>query len=533
LLRAAARKLFKQERLRQQAQEQQRAQEQQQQLRMRRQALRLEAKRKAEKTKLEQLRKQHRLRLRGGGGGEESIEDLATPEEAQTPPRKLVRRGSSGSVCSTDSGSQGVLKQFSLHRFFSPQSEQSQSPVLEGVNLGKKRGRPPSGRASELEAELQQLRKAFDFSLSDEDKNAIAVQRQKAALRVGFRGRKRSEHLKAVLGRSNRKVPGLKGDRVELSAATKLKFARELQLQCAEYATPDLFWRAMSQRYRRQARDLKDILARVSEWETLGRNTSRSKKGKHSRVRRSGAGRKRALSFVPELAIWLSTERSYGRSILPQDVGSQWCEFLAQHIENLQDEKAQLCPEDDASVRLSLEISQASARLLKFQESPQYRKCYQRRLLSWMGAKHMTPHLVTQLSALEEETRAKLTWQAFDSAQYLAAFGSESELAKYVASPLEFIANRRHCSFGYSDQVPVWVKVGSKKQVFAGAEVGSSMRKAKDSEGRSLGFPESSTTDLVQLKPKGPLGQRQLRSNGCSQDGQFRITYEASQILKN
>lgn len=499
---------------------------------MRRQALRLEAKRKAEKTKLEQLRKQHRLRLRGGGG-EESIEDLATPEEAQTPPRKLVRRGSSGSVCSTDSGSQGVLKQFSSHRFFSPQSEQSQSPVLEGVNLGKKRGRPPSGRASELEAELQQLRKAFDFSLSDEDKNAIAVQRQKAALRVGFRGRKRSEHLKAVLGRSNRKVPGLKGDRVELSAATKLKFARELQLQCAEYATPDLFWRAMSQRYRRQARDLKDILARVSEWETLGRNTSRSKKGKHSRVRRSGAGRKRALSFVPELAIWLSTERSYGRSILPQDVGSQWCKFLAQHIENLQDEKAQLCPEDDASVRLSLEISQASARLLKFQESPQYRKCYQRRLLSWMGAKHMTPHLVTQLSALEEETRAKLTWQAFDSAQYLAAFGSESELAKYVASPWSSSLTGGTVASATVIRCLCGSRSALRSKSSLGLRSASSMRKAKDSEGRSLGFPESSTTDLVQLKPKGPLGQRQLRSNGCSQDGQFRITYEASQILKN
>jgi hypothetical protein len=102
-----------------------------------------------------------------------------------------------------------------------------------------------------LNKKLQQLRKTLSDCLSDEAKEGILIEKQKKQLRAQAGGRKRSAHLMATLGRSNRKVPGLSpatkllghsASRLELSAATKLKICQELQLQQAAYATPESFW---------------------------------------------------------------------------------------------------------------------------------------------------------------------------------------------------------------------------------------------------------------------------------------------------
>ena len=52
----------------------------------------------------------------------------------------------------------------------------------------------------------------------------------------------------------------------------------------------------------------------------------------------------------------------------------------------------------------------------------------------------------------------------FDAALWLAAFGSEEDLVKVVANPGEFMQQRSDVVIGYSDQIPVWVKIGRKKQ---------------------------------------------------------------------
>ena len=71
--------------------------------------------------------------------------------------------------------------------------------------------------------------------------------------------------------------------------------------------------------------------------------------------------------------------------------------------------------------------------------------------------------------------RAKLTWQSFDSQLWLAAFGSLDELKSQVCKPHEFIGLRDQLVLGFSDQVPLWIKQGSVKLMFAEHEV-----KAKD-----------------------------------------------------
>ena len=71
----------------------------------------------------------------------------------------------------------------------------------------------------------------------------------------------------------------------------------------------------------------------------------------------------------------------------------------------------------------------------------------------------------------EEEARVKATWKEMDAAMWTAAFGEEHELSKYVANPAAWIADRSQCVIGFSDQIPVWVKLGRGKQVYCSREL--------------------------------------------------------------
>ena len=88
-----------------------------------------------------------------------------------------------------------------------------------------------------------------------------------------------------------------------------------------------------------------------------------------------------------------------------------------------------------------------------------------------IGAKLMQPGRMSVLSMEEEEARVKATWKDFDVVLWLAAFGSEEELEKFVGSPQRFIEARSEVVVGFSDQIPVWVKIGRKKEVFCEREV--------------------------------------------------------------
>ena len=53
----------------------------------------------------------------------------------------------------------------------------------------------------------------------------------------------------------------------------------------------------------------------------------------------------------------------------------------------------------------------------------------------------------------------------------MAAFGEEEDLQRLVAQPGDFMENRESTIIGFSDQIPVWVKICRGKQVYCGNEV--------------------------------------------------------------
>jgi hypothetical protein len=111
------------------------------------------------------------------------------------------------------------------------------------------------------------------------------------------------------------------------------------------------------------------------------------------------------------------------------------------------------------------------SRVEALKNSPKYRETFQARLLQSIGGKLMQPGRMSTLSMEEEEAGVKATWKELDAALWLAAFGSEEDLLKVVASPAEFVMQREKLIVGFSDQIPVWVKIGRGKQVYCENEL--------------------------------------------------------------
>ena len=100
-------------------------------------------------------------------------------------------------------------------------------------------------------------------------------------------------------------------------------------------------------------------------------------------------------------------------------------------------------------------------------------------MMAWMKVRLLAPQRYTELSAEEEKIRAELTWQLFDQQLYLAAFGNAKALKDKVALPQQFIENRKNTVFVMSDQIPFWVGLGKRLNVYAQFEVEGDQARVK------------------------------------------------------
>eukprot|EP00438_Fugacium_kawagutii_P001387 Skav209305 [mRNA] locus=scaffold994:205116:208401:- [translate_table: standard] len=96
-----------------------------------------------------------------------------------------------------------------------------------------------------------------------------------------------------------------------------------------------------------------------------------------------------------------------------------------------------------------------------------------------MGARQLVPNLKTTISEVEQEVRACLTWQYHDSQMHRMAAKKDEDMSQLFARPDEAKANMRKAVLGFSDQIPLWVKMGSEKEIFAKHEVRTSGRTQK------------------------------------------------------
>ncbi|CAE7251393.1 unnamed protein product [Symbiodinium natans] len=163
-----------------------------------------------------------------------------------------------------------------------------------------------------------------------------------------------------------------------------------------------------------------------------------------------------------------------------------------------------------------------------------------RQLLHKLGCSLLVPDLTTKLSAEEERVRAALTYQSFDRMLWVAAFSDLEELSEKVIAPKKFRDSVENLVCLFSDQIPLWVKSGQERELFASwerqpcsqAELRHNLEVAHqaslEQRGKSLPSFEAAKPSA---KAKASSGQGQKRALKEDQHSRYRITYEARQAL--
>ena len=451
---------------------------------------------------------------------------VKTEDEASKPKRKEV--------------------QFSLMRFFKP--DEKHVPVLESMTLRKR------GRKEEFSAKLKAM--IAESVKKEQEEKAVVLSEEgrlqliQEAKRYGRLGGRPPNHLSRYnkeLRLSNRRKPFEKPLKREIPQALKLKMVDEMKELRVQYPDAASFFKDMRKRFGGMRRhQLEDLMATETKLKhSVSKQKMRQKRfqkrrGEHY-VRSEGAGRKREHpELIEKLSGWINDERSHGHTILKRHLMSKWMELL---LEKIQDIEASVEKKDDEiSKRLEeSKLAKVKKTLSSLKQSESYRKTQVTRLISWCEAKHCRPHLTTKLSPLEEQVRAQVTWMSFDHMLAKAAFGAAKDLEDSVAKTEEFVKNREHLVLGFSDQIPLWVKKGSEREIFAKFEaypesqedLRKRLREHLLAKAEEHHEPKKEKAIVEVEKPKPDAeGQKQLRSRKETHADRYRITYEARQIVR-
>ena len=112
--------------------------------------------------------------------------------------------------------------------------------------------------------------------------------------------------------------------RVEVSAATKLKYCEEMKAAKDSFSSLQDYWKAQVGKFGIAKRSLQNILAKEEHWKVLVAEKDLKCKPVHQtskRKRASGGGRKVPFSdIISKMKQWLSIERACGHTISKQDL---------------------------------------------------------------------------------------------------------------------------------------------------------------------------------------------------------------------
>jgi len=249
-------------------------------------------------------------------------------------------------------------------------------------------------------------------------------------------------------------------------------------------------------------------------------------------MRAQGGGRKnKYLKFWAMVKSWHQFERIMGKTVDLEDV---WVEFKSRvqneiAILQILDEKTKLGSAG------KVWLHEMTDRLQKLEGSSKYRETYLQRLCLWGQMSVGRPSRYTDLTPQQEQINWEITHQGFDYAQWLAAFGSADQLKAHIADVPKFCERRQETALIFTDQVPVWIKIGNKKVVFsAGDRCKKSSGSKKMTGGQKLPQMTQALQAVEQLSDQiAADGQSQTRGPQKSGDDKFRITLECRQAVLN
>ncbi|CAE7324759.1 unnamed protein product [Symbiodinium sp. CCMP2592] len=486
-----------------------------------------------------------------------------------TPVRRQLSFGSEASSASDKS-----MRQVGLMRFWSPAgaSDKSMSspvgsPLADLEEYPEAPPRKPNRmsmedtirgmlRRGELSVGGQRL------SLTAENMRSVHESMRKS---TASRGRpiKSSNELRGVLGgrKTNRRAKNEKPRQFEIAISMKHAICKEMYEQRLRFPNEssmlDEFSRAKSIRKDR----LQEIWANRAEWAKMSQHgranaSANEMKGTKARLRREGGGTKREFpELVEKVRHWLDKERSHGHVVLAKHLAMTYGSFLKVRA----DELSTLLENEDLSIpdRKAYQLKRDKAMsqhkvIMSTSKSADKRGAI---LARWLGASIRVPNLTTQISEVEMQVRAELSWQYHDYFMSIISRGDD-ELRKFCAKMSEVTPEvRKRCVMGFSDQVPLWLKKTSRREVFAKWEVPTKKRKmstgpefemlADEHEPKHEEQPhddqphedqphEDQPHDTWELAKPGSDEQRKhLTSRREEKSDRFRVTFEANQLVSS
>eukprot|EP00438_Fugacium_kawagutii_P003448 Skav229316 [mRNA] locus=scaffold2616:95961:99953:+ [translate_table: standard] len=311
----------------------------------------------------------------------------------------------------------------------------------------------------------------------------------------GGRPKKLDERLRGVAGglKSNIRLKNQRLLRQDLPVAMKHKICETIFGNRLEFASEEMLMAAMAKKFSMRSKRLKMIWKKRAHWKQLvekhqqsqtlemrtGRGAHHGVHGtgavKHVKMRAAGGGQKLEFPEVYEkVKNWVEMERSHGHSVLKRHISWKYMEFLrAEHVVLKEKMESGHATNNE---KVSYEKSMKQLQAL---ENPRNQEKRAEHLMRWMGAKQLVPNLKTTISEVEQEVRACLTWQYHDSQMHRMAAKRDEDMRQLFARPDEAKANMSKAVLGFSDQIPLWVKMGSEKEIFAAHEVRTSGRTQK------------------------------------------------------
>ena len=194
-------------------------------------------------------------------------------------------------------------------------------------------------------------------------------------------------------------------------------------------------------------------------------------------MRDAGAGRKwHFTKHTTYLKAWHQKERSRGHAIDRTDLKDEWLDQLEMDIK-LMDASANKFSEKEQKLYDAMKQKQKT--LMHGKEKAVEKAV--NAMCAKIGARMLVPSRASDLSTKEEHVRAELTWQQIDERIWLAGCANMEELRNWLADPQKFMEGREDTWLVFSDQIPLWVKIGMLKVLYAEYEI-LSQKDSKDSK---------------------------------------------------
>ena len=496
--------------------------------------------------------------LRGGGRGESlspGRESCMSSDSARTPQKDSAALASPDKTSPSETPSAKKTVQYGLGRFWSP--SEKDKPVLDAALLYGKRDRRTTEHR--IQDTLQKL--VVDGVLKVEGDASLSMEplakRLKASMTSG-RPRKNPEQLRGTAGgkSSNRRYAGQTLLRQEIPVAVKHKMCQQMDSQLASFATMTECYRHFAAAFDMSLDKVKEMYSMKDAWSAtvnkLNLSTSLSvshteaglSKGKRGcakpRLRQPGGGRKKEWpEAVDACKTFLEMERAHGHTVLKRHLLWRFCEEVEKLGVAARAEAMEMSELDPRKRPLLRKAEKAEQQVKRLVSNEKLGLAKANQVARWIAAKNLCPNLKTTMSEIEQRVSAELTWQAHDADLRLLAYGTKEELKPLFAKPSEFMAVRKQTFIGMSDQIPVWVKKTSSKELFAEfehaarpqSEVRSATRRALLGDFEAVSEEPGSLAVVAQPQPADlhRTGKRHPTSRKDPDGDRYRLTYEARQ----